>query len=198
MFSYLYKHWAFMCLPIAIFSTLILACSFSVLSLSIFLIWIQFPIYLVHQFEEHAYPGGFKRFINENIFKIKGVDMPLTDQSVFWINATAIWFFFPLFAALAQLVNPIFGVILPCFGLFNATTHILVAILLRKYNPGLLVSLFLNYPFGIYTLYVLTQMGNFGLEANLIGWGAALLGHILMMLDGALKARAYKQRRSRG
>jgi len=59
----------------------------------LFLIWLQVPIYLLHQFEEHAISGGFKDFVNKKVFKILDGDYPLDDVSIFWINIPIVWVF---------------------------------------------------------------------------------------------------------
>ena len=157
MRQYLYQHWAD--------STLILALGIMAVLLSflpttpwyLFLIWLQFPVYLIHEFEEHVFPGHFRQFINREVFHSTSDNAPLSVPAVFWINILAIWVLFPIAAILAQNVSPAFGLLLPIFGLFNATLHIVMFIVKRKYNPGLIVSACLNYPTGIYTLYVLAQ-----------------------------------------
>jgi hypothetical protein len=193
MMSYLYKHWPAMCLPMAIYITLVLVSSMHALGLLIFLIWLQFPIYLLHEFEEHAYPGGFKNFVNHEVFGISGaVDMPLNDKNIFWINIPAIWILFPLGAILAQQVNPSIGAILPYFGLFNATIHIIALIVKRKYNPGLGASIILNYPTGIYTLIVMHQHQLLTLSTNIYSFLIALFSHIAIVLFAATKYKRYK------
>ncbi len=159
MLAYLYKNWAFMGVGIAFYVTLLLASSFYDLSYFIFLVWLQFPVYLLHQCEEHGYPGGFQEFINLRIFKTGNTNSPFNPARIFWINIGIIWGLFPLFAVLAQCVNPVYGVFLPIFGLFNATTHIMSGIAKKGYDPGLGISLFLNYPTGIFTLYVAHKLG---------------------------------------
>ena len=181
MRQYLYNHWAE--------STLILALGISALLLSflastpwyLFLIWLQFPIYLVHEFEEHVFPGKFKEFINQEVFHSKDSNAPLTTVSVFWINILAIWILFPIAAILAQNVNPAFGLLLPIFGLFNASLHLIMFLLKRKYNPGLVISVFLNYPSGIYTLYVLAQNGLINALSLSLALSVTILAHALIV-----------------
>jgi hypothetical protein len=151
--NYLYKHWSQMGLLIALYVGLMLFSFKSQISLIVLLIWLQFVIYLIHEFEEHAYPGGFKNYINRQIFGSKVNDLPLNDAIVFWINILGVWILFPLGAYLATNVDLKFGMLLPIFGIFNASLHIIMALKKRQYNPGLLVSIFLNYPSGIYTIY---------------------------------------------
>jgi hypothetical protein len=147
----------------------------------LFLIWLQFPIYLIHEFEEHVFPGKFREFINREVFHSKVDDSPLTIPAVFWINILAIWILFPAAAILAQNVSPEYGLLLPVFGLFNATLHIVMLLIKRKYNPGVFVSIFVNYPSGIYTLYILAQAGfihKMNLSLVLL---VTLLAHALMV-----------------
>lgn len=193
MRQYLYQHWAE--------STLILALSISILLLSflsvtpwyLFLIWLQFPIYLVHEFEEHVFPGKFKEFINREVFHSQNSNAPLTTVAVFWINILAIWLLFPLAAILAQNVAPEFGLLLPIFGLFNASLHIIMFFVKRKYNPGLVISVILNYPSGIYTLYVLAQNGFTSVLSLSIALLVTVLAHALIV--GTVIAQVKKSKR---
>ena len=159
MLQYLYKNWAQSGILIAIYVTLVLLCMAPQLDTYILLIWLQFPVYLVHEFEEHAYPGGFKNFINKVVFHIQDQDIPLTDKRVFWINILAVWFLFPLTAVAAQFIHPALGLLTPCFSLMNATLHIVNGVARSFYNPGLLISVFLNYPIGLSALYVAYTKG---------------------------------------
>jgi hypothetical protein len=189
MKNYLYQHWAE--------STLILAIGILVLLLSflpttptlLFLIWLQFPVYLIHQFEEHVYPGHFKEFINQVVFKSQQIDIPLSTKNVFWINILAIWFLFPLGAVLAQNVSLSYGILLPVFGLFNASLHIILFFVKRRYNPGLIVSSFVNYPTGIYTLYVLSQHHVLTMLNVSLALLATIAAHALIVLIVVSKRR---------
>ncbi len=189
MMQYLYRNWAKMGMLLALYSLVFLFSFASSLTWPLFWIWLQFPIYVIHEFEEHAYPGGFKDFVNREIFHQKQNDFPLNDADIFWINIPAVWILFPVVAILAQHIDPKIGLILPFFGLFNATTHILVFAVKRKYNPGLLASAFLNYPLGIYTLIVFYQNQMLDWEVSLYSIGFALIAHLMIVLFAALKFR---------
>ena len=154
MLRYLHKNWSHAGILIAVYVTLVLLCMACQLDLFILLIWLQFPVYLVHEFEEHTYPGGFKQFVNKSVFSVYDQDIPLNDERVFWINILAVWFLFPLTAIAAQFIHPALGLLTPCFSLMNASFHIISGIVKRSYNPGLLASIFLNYPLGVYALYM--------------------------------------------
>ena len=153
------------------------------------MIWLQFPVYLLHEFEEHAFPGGFKKFVNREVFHITNQDMLLDDKNVFWINIPAIWLLFPLGAVIAQNFDLGVGAILPIFGLFNATLHILMAIAKLKYNPGLFVSVILNYPTGIYTLMVMHQVGILTPWIATYAFLIALVAHAMIVVYAVSRYR---------
>lgn len=191
--DYLYKHWAMMCLPLAFYTGLILISSVHQLPWIVFLIWLQFPVYLLHQFEEHAWPGGFKKFTNKVIFGVENTDVPLNDINIFWINIPIIWIFFPLFAVLAQHIDLSIGSILPVLGLFNATLHILTTIIKRKYNPGTIVSLFLNYPTGIYTLWEMHRAHLLTPITWVYAVGFAFIAHLFIAVYARHRYQTYKR-----
>lgn len=180
--NYLYQHWADSCLILCIAVTILLWSFSSLMPRYLYLIWLQFPVYLLHQFEEHVYPGNFRAFVNKEIFHSQQINFPLSEAATFWINILAIWFLFPAGALLAQHVSPLFGVLLPVFGLFNATLHILFLIIKRRYNPGALVSIFLNYPTGIYTLYILNQYGFLTTLSVSYAFILTLITHAMLVL----------------
>lgn len=177
MKSYLYQHWAD--------STLFLAAAICVMLFSfapqtpeaILWVWLQFPVYLIHEFEEHIFPGRFRQFINREVFKSGQDEFPLSTPAVFWINILAIWVLFPLGAVLTQRVSMAFGALLPVFSLFNASLHLLFFFRLRRYNPGLLASIFLNYPAGLYALWVLKRAGGLNGASAALAFAVALFIH---------------------
>jgi hypothetical protein len=189
---YLYKHWAKIGIYLAIALFVALFLSIHSISWPLFWVWIQLPIYLVHEFEEHAYPGNFKGFVNTEIFHHKGKDFPLNDANIFWINIPAVWILFPVVALIAQFVNPEIGLILPAFGLFNATLHILGFLAKRKYNPGLLASVLLNYPAGIYTLMLYSRHGWLTEATCSYALGLTLLIHLIIVIYAVRKNREKK------
>ena len=193
MMRYFYQNWAKMTLPLALSIGLILFSSAGKISWITLLVWLQFPAYLLHEFEEHAWPGGFKRFFNVEMFHSKNPDLPLNDTIIFWVNILAIWTVFPVCALLAQNGYPAFGVFLPLFSLFDATLHIAVGCIKRKYNPGLIASLFLNYPVGLYALFEINRLQGLTTQAVVISLVLALLGHagIVRFVAPRLKSKNY-------
>ncbi len=179
LLDYLYKHWAPMCLPMAFLSLIILGTYFNRFSLIEFLIWLQVPIYLIHQFEEHACPGGFKDFVNKVIFK-QEKDIPLDDRSIFWINIPVVWLGFPIFAAVSSFwING--GIWIIYVSLINGTIHIIGALRFLRYNPGLAASVFLNLPLSIYTLVKLPQLATISPLTHIISVIIAIAIHITIV-----------------
>lgn len=178
---FLYKNWA---RPSLLFALIIMGFLFyfkSDLSTSLFWIWLQIPLYLVHQFEEHVWPGKFKEFINQVIFHSNMRDIPMNPKTVFWTNILVIWILFPVIAICSQWIHPKIGAFLPFFALFNATTHILAFGIKRKYNPGLFISVFFNYPLGIYALIVLNESCYLTWTATAICFTLTLFIHLAIV-----------------
>ena len=74
------------------------------------LIFLAFPIYVVHEIEEYYLPGGFTDFFNKNIFKVNPSSpiQPLDREVIFWINAIYVYVFLPL-GALLYTIHPLYA-----------------------------------------------------------------------------------------
>ncbi len=178
--DWLYGNWAKMCLFIAALLFTALLAFVDASNFPLFLIWLQVPLYLLHQYEEHAWPGGFKDYVNRKVFKTGG-EVPLSEKSVFWINIPVVWVLMPLFALLARF-GLAFGAWIPYMAAFNALTHIIAAIAKREYNPGFFISLFVTLPVAAYALWVLYQAGVLSLAVNVISITVAVLIHAAIVV----------------
>ena len=70
-----------------------------------------------------------------------------------------IWFPVPVFGLLS-CINYSFGAWIPYFVFYQGFVHIVLALIARKlYNPGLIVSLVLNIPVGLWAILVLVNHG---------------------------------------
>ena len=118
----------------------------------IYLIWLQTPIYFLHQFEEYIFPGGFLEFFNIKVLKSPDGRFPLDTNASFNINVPIVFIAFPASAILATVFDISFGVWTAVFSIVNALSHIVLFVPFR-YNPGFVVSLLVNIPCGIYVLY---------------------------------------------
>jgi hypothetical protein len=109
-------------------------------------------IYMLHQTEEHLWPGGFRQFANAHVFKSGRDDWPVDEGGVALINIGYVWL--PL-ALAAIFPGPLRWVGLGWVGLtlINALTHIVTSIRFRIYNPGLVTSIVPFLPFTIWVLW---------------------------------------------
>jgi hypothetical protein len=194
----LYPHWAVACLPMALLVGAFLVSAGDRLPLALAAVWLQMAVYLLHEFEEHAIPGGFKDYVNGRVAgpllrrygggEPPRRDFPLDDASVFWINAIFILILFSVAAVAAGVADIRFGLLLPWIGIVNATSHLAVGLARREYNPGLAVSVAVNIPTGIATLVILSRAGA-GLGWQLAAAAAAAVLHLGLIAWMLLKVR---------
>ncbi|MBN8995768.1 MAG: HXXEE domain-containing protein [Rhizobiales bacterium] len=114
-------------------------------------------LYMVHQVEEHLWPGGFRQFTNAHIFRSGNDDWPVSMGGVAFVNVGMVW----LPVVLAVLFSgPLRWVGLAWIGLtlVNAITHVVASLRFRVYNPGLVTSIVLFLPFTIWALW--TEVAN--------------------------------------
>jgi hypothetical protein len=189
MVNWFYNNWAKLSLFLAIIVTVLIYIFIKPDNFLLFLIWIQLPIYLLHQFEEHTW-NGFKNYVNRNVFKVKEDDFPLNDKIIFWVNIPVVWILIPIFAGLSS-VNIMFGLWIPYFAVFNSLTHVIVSIRNQEYNPGLIVSLILGIPVGIYALIIFYSHITVPAIITILSIFFAILLHLILL--GYIKMRIKKQ-----
>ena len=117
------------------------------------LFFVLLIIYMIHQIEEHLWPGGFRQFANAHVFKSVDDDWPIEMGGVALVNIAWVWL--PI-AAAALMPNALYWVGLGWVGLtlVNAISHIATSVRFRVYNPGLITSIVLFLPFTIWFLAV--------------------------------------------
>ena len=96
------------------------------------LIFLQLPVYLVHQLEEHA-GDRFRRYVNEGI---GGGRELLTRPVTFWVNALCVWALDLAVLLLAVYLDLALGLIAVYVTAVNALTHIASAVGARRYTPA--------------------------------------------------------------
>lgn len=108
-------------------------------------------IYMLHQIEEHLWPGGFREFTNAHVFKSARSDWPVDLDGVALINIGYVWL--PLACAVAW-PGALRWLGLGWVGLtlVNGLSHIATSVRFRIYNPGLVTSVVLFLPFTIWLL----------------------------------------------
>lgn len=104
-------------------------------------------VYMVHQIEEHLWPGGFRQFANAHVFHT-GLDAwPVGRGGVAFVNVVLVWA--PIAAAvlMPQTLRAI-GIIWMGLTAVNALIHVVTSIRLRRlFNPGVVTSVLLFLPF---------------------------------------------------
>jgi hypothetical protein len=130
-------------------------------------------IYMLHQIEEHLWPGGFRQFANAYVFKSGKDDWPVGSGGVALVNIGWVWLPVGLAVLFPATLNWI-GLAWIGLTLINGLTHIVSTVRLRIYNPGLVTSIVLFLPFTIFVL---------ALKAH---GGALSIGDIALILLGGI------------
>ncbi|MBY0338229.1 MAG: HXXEE domain-containing protein [Acetobacteraceae bacterium] len=134
-----------------------------VLPLWLLAVFLQQPVYMLHQAEEHL-GDRFRRFVNEHL---AGGREALTPLAVVVINVGGVWAVNAASLLLAALIHPGWGLVAVYLTLINGVTHLAAAVALRAFNPGLVTGVLLFLPAGAWGLaLVAAQPG--------VGWGSHL------------------------
>ena len=149
-------------------------------------------IYMLHQIEEHLWPGGFRQFTNAHVFESGRDDWPVDTGGVALVNIGYVWL--PV-AAAALFPHTLRWVGLAWIGLtlINAVIHIVTSIRFRGYNPGVVTAVVLFLPFTVWALAHDAARGLLsGSEIALL----VLLGVLLHIPVAALFVVPYLRKRS--
>jgi hypothetical protein len=165
--------WSRVGLPAALLMLLLLPLLVTDDNRSMVLLVTLLPIYMIHQYEEHAH-GRFAASINETIGKGHVVMSPLV---IFAINIGTVWVLFVISFYLARFVAAGFAFIPVYLTLLNGLLHIGMLLRMRKYNPGLYTSIALFLPWGTFLLIYFEREVSHLLAFNLTGVIAGIVGH---------------------
>jgi hypothetical protein len=141
------------------------------------LVYLQLPIYMLHQYEEHA-GDRFRKWVNDLIGQGREV---LTPIATFWINSLFVWLLDLVALYLACFVNLSLGLIAIYMSTVNAFGHIVPALLKKQSNPGLWTSVFVFLPVGVLSAGVVSGSGGCGLYDHLLALGVVLAAHGLII-----------------
>lgn len=119
------------------------------------LLGLHLPIYMLHQVEEHLWPAGFRRFVNQRIFHSGDAGFPASAGAIAFVNIALVWLPVSLGAMPPILWQGFLwmGLAMVAVSLVNGLTHVMAAVKLRRANPGLWTAIFLLLPFSIWTLH---------------------------------------------
>jgi hypothetical protein len=140
--------------------------------LALALIYLQMPIYMLHQLEEHD-NNRFQHVVNDVIGH--GEDV-LSALAIFVINI-GVWLLNLLSFALAAHVGIGWGLIGVYAMVVNAVVHIVVGAIRRQYNPGLVSSIVLFLPIGLGGLLAIAATGEASALQHIVGLVVALAIH---------------------
>ncbi|MEM8884297.1 MAG: HXXEE domain-containing protein [Planctomycetota bacterium] len=122
--------------------------------LHLVLVYLMTPAYMWHQYEEHD-GDRFRRYFNGMLADGREV---LTRRAVFVINVPLVWGVNLGALLLAGLVHPGFGLVAVYLVVVNAIVHVVPAVRLRTYNPGLVTAVALFLPLGGLALFVFADV----------------------------------------
>lgn len=142
-------------------------------SRQLLLIFLLLPIYMLHQLEEHN-NDRFRLWVNANLAGGRDV---LPPQVVLVINVGFVWILDLVVLYLARFVALGLGLIAVYLTLVNAVTHIVGALVLRRYNPGLVTAVVLFLPVGFCSLLVVSCAPDVAVTHQIIGVSVAVLLH---------------------
>lgn len=178
-------HWSRAGLPLAAGLLLLAPLVGRRVNRATFLVYLQLPAYMLHQYEEHAH-GAFKRAANRILPANIG---HFTDSNIFWSNVLGVWGTDGAALALARYVGPGAGLVAPYVAIVNGLLHVAMALRTRRYNPGLWTALLLLLPVGGYGARTIARSARSSSRAQAGGLGAALLLHLLVILSAVLSGR---------
>ncbi len=136
------------------------------------LVYLQMPVYMLHQLEEHD-ADRFYNTVNDMIGSGREV---LPHEAIFFINI-GVWMLNLVSFALATNVGIGWGLLGAYAMLVNAVAHIAQAARLRRYNPGLVTSIVLFLPIGGGGVWAISAGGEATLPQHVVGLTVALLIH---------------------
>ncbi len=122
-------------------------------------------------------------FFNTKMLGSGKENFPLEEKASFWINIPIIFVAFPISAILAGQFDLSFGIWTAYFSIINAASHVGM-FFKHRYNPGFWVSLIINIPVGIFTVYYFTLHQIIPVSAHIIGLLIALAVQGTVMNNG--------------
>lgn len=191
MTAWLTRYWVAAALLMGIVLLLLIPVLAATWTLPLIAIFLQLPIYMLHQVEEHT-GDRFRSFVNNQVFG--GVEA-LTPASILWINLPGVWGVNLASLYAAQFVGTGWGLAGIYLTLVNTVVHIAGAVAKRAYNPGLWTSLALFIPAGGWALSVLDAEPQVNREHHIFGLSAAVVIHVAIIAYAQFRIRSIAQRR---
>ena len=158
--------------------------------LPLLLVYLQMPIYMLHQLEEHD-ADRFQHVVNEMIGH--GQDV-LPREAIFVINI-GVWMLNLVSFALAAHAGIGWGLLGAYAMAVNAVAHIGQAARLRRYNPGLVTAIILFLPLGLGGVWAIAATEEATWLQHIVGLAVAFIIHagiLAYVLGNARRLGAWK------
>ena len=183
---WLYRNWMYAGLIAALFLLAVLPLLVGAYDLPFLLVYLQLPVYMIHQVEEH-HADRFRTFVNEHV---GGGRNALTTPAVVFINIPLVWGVDLAAIYLARFVGIGFGLIAIYLMLVNAFVHIAASVALRAYNPGLVTGIVLFIPAGVWALVEVSGVPGVTLADQIGGLVFAILVHVGIVVYVVRRSRS--------
>ena len=157
-FFWFKENWPKVGVVVGIFLTIYLVVIVLPQSTLLFALLMSTPLYMLHQTEEHFFPGGFDKFMNKNIYQTDP-DTGLIDRNAVFVINMIVWIAMPLYSlwAVTDLTQAAW---MPYFYIFQAVLHLILGIIGKRIlNPGMISSWLVHVPWGIWTIWLLLRAG---------------------------------------
>jgi hypothetical protein len=192
-FFWFKDNWQKTGLIVALFLTIYLVVIVLPQSTLLFALLMSTPLYILHQTEEHFFPGGFAQFINKNIYKTDP-ETGLADTNAVFVINMIVWIAIPFYSlwAVTDLTQ---GAWIPYFFIFQAVVHLILGIVGKRFlNPGMISAWLVHVPWGIWTIWLLVQAGVITNPYWNDSLRDGLLVNLALPLVGLLLLVRYKRR----
>ena len=178
MLDRLYRYWVYGGFPAGIMLLILLTIFASGWPLVLTAAFLQLPVYMLRQFEEHD-DDRFRRYFNA----ILGDGHEVLSPAAVWIvNVPVVWGVYVVSLFLAWTVDPGFGLIGIYLPLVNAIMHIHQAVRSRSYNPGLVTAVVLFLPVSAFGIWAIHRAHHGTFTYHLVGLGVTVLIHAALMV----------------
>lgn len=151
------------------------------------LVYLQTPIYMLHQVEEHT-RDRLRTFLNRQIFH--GIEA-VTPVAVLWVNIPGVWAITFASTFLAAFVAPGWGLVGVYLIAVNGAAHLVWWVRLRMYNPGLWTGILFFVPLSVFSIWKSAGTGATW-ENHLVGLAVAIGIHAWFMIHTQHRARRLR------
>jgi hypothetical protein len=168
-----FQNWMYAGLVAGLFLLAVLPLFAGTWSAAMVAVFLQLPAYMIHQAEEHA-GDRFRKFVNKTVVRVPNA---LTTAAVVFVNVPLVWGVDLAAIYLARFVAVGWGLVAIYLTLVNAVLHVIGALVLRRYNPGLVTAVLLFLPLGLWGLVMVSAVPGVSVTQHAVGLAFAVAAH---------------------